>query len=359
MSLALSFLGGMAKRGMQLNDEQREIDNRIELQKKLTEIETKARMRRESAARNAARDKLKQEAIATFQALGGGNIDQATLDYVTGLPVDIQNALIGKMQGPNAVDLGTLIKTQQITGKDGTEIPRMSLNMEQFNKQYRQQQDTLSAEIESLLLSDDPEDHASAMTLIKRSHLINPPKKKELELKESDLRSHRNGFLTQLNLTENVNGELQLKLMEINGKTEFNYLRDLSAAMNEEAEYYNSVAPYAAQANVKGWIGSGERIVDEHVNRVISNAKNENKVKVVNPNLYRNPGDENNSETIMRNIFKVFQDDPSQYTNSVVTVMEQGSSDEFGNRILLPKLTIVIGDVMNSEYYISDAYRGS
>ena len=38
MSLALAFLGGMAKRGMQLNDEQREIDNRVELQKKLTEI---------------------------------------------------------------------------------------------------------------------------------------------------------------------------------------------------------------------------------------------------------------------------------------------------------------------------------
>ena len=56
MSLALSFLGGMARRGMQINDERREIDNRVELQKKLTEIETKARMRRESAARNAARD---------------------------------------------------------------------------------------------------------------------------------------------------------------------------------------------------------------------------------------------------------------------------------------------------------------
>ena len=38
MSLALSFLGGMAKRGMQINDERREIDNRVKLQKKLTEI---------------------------------------------------------------------------------------------------------------------------------------------------------------------------------------------------------------------------------------------------------------------------------------------------------------------------------
>ena len=31
MSLALSFLGGMAKRGMQLNDERRAIDHQVEL----------------------------------------------------------------------------------------------------------------------------------------------------------------------------------------------------------------------------------------------------------------------------------------------------------------------------------------
>ena len=341
MSLALSFLGGMARRGMQINDERREIDNRVELQKKLTEIETKARMRRESAARNAARDKRKQEAIATFQALGGGNIDQATLDYVTGLPVDIQNALIGKMQGPNAVDLGTLIKTQQITGKDGTETPTMSLNMEQFNKQYRQQQDTLSGEIESLLLSDNPEDHARAMTLIKRSHLINPPKN-GLELSESDLRSHRNGFLTQLNLTENVNGELQLKMMEINEGKEFNYLRDLSAAMNEEASYYTSVEPYAGQANVQGWIGSGKRIVNEHVGRVVSKARNDNTIVQISPNQYIVP---DNDEATQANINRILQ----QQTNAVLQFMEQTMIQ--GQRELIPKMTIVIGDSANGEFY--------
>jgi len=342
MSLALSFLGGMAKRGMQLNDERREIDNRVELQQKLTEIETKARMRRESAARNSARAKQKQEAIATFQALGGGNIDQGTLDYVTGLPVDIQNALIGKMQGPNAVDLGTLIKTQQITGKDGTETPSMSLNMEQFNKQFRQQQDTLSAEIESLLLSDNEEDHARAMTLIKRSHLINPPKKNGLELKESDLRSHRNGFLTQLNLTENVNGELQLKLMEINEGKEFNYLRDLSAAMSAEAEYYNSVDAYAGQANVKGWIGSGERIVNEHVGRVVSKARTDNKVVQIQPNQYIVP---NNDEATQANISRIMQ----EQNNAVVQFMQQTMIQ--GQRELIPQMTIVIGDSANGEFY--------
>ena len=341
MSLALAFLGGMAKRGMQLNDEQREIDNRVELQQKLTEIETKARMRRESAARNAARDKRKQEAIATFQALGGGNIDQATLDYVTGLPVDIQNALIGKMQGPNAVDLGTLIKTQQITGKDGTETPTMSLNMEQFNKQYRQQQDTLSGEIESLLLSDNEEDHARAMTLIKRSHLINPPKN-GLELSESDLRSHRNGFLTQLNLTENVNGELQLKMMEINEGKEFNYLRDLSAAMRAEAEYYNSVDAYAGQANVKGWIGSGDRIIQEHVGRVVSKARTDNKIVQIQPNQYIVAGDNDTTQANMQRIM-------AENNQSVVQFMEQIMVQ--GQRELAPKVTIVIGDAANGEFY--------
>lgn len=342
MSLALSFLGGMARRGMQINDEQREIDNRVELQKKLTEIETKARMRRESAARNAARDKRKQEAIATFQALGGGNIDQATLDYVTGLPVDIQNALIGKMQGPNAVDLGTLIKTQQITGRDGTETPRMSLNMEQFNKQYRQKQDTISAEIESLLLSDDPEDHKAAMELIPKWHILNPPKNKDQKLTESDLRSHRNGYLKQLNLTENVNGELQLKLMEINGETEFNYLRDLSAAMNEEASYYNSVEPYAGQANVQGWIGSGKRIVNEHVGRVVSKARNDNTIVQISPNQYIVP---DNDEATQANINRILQ----QQTNAVLQFMEQTMIQ--GQRELIPKMTIVIGDSANGEFY--------
>lgn len=341
MSLALSFLGGMARRGMQLNDEQREIDNRVELQKKLTEIETKARMRRESAARNAARTKQKQEAIATFQALGGGNVDQATLDYVTGLPTEIQNSLLGKMQGPNAVDLGTLIKTQQITGKDGTETSTMSLNMEQFNKQYRQQQDTLSGEIESLLLSDNPEDHARAMTLIKRSHLINPPKN-GLELSESDLRSHRNGFLTQLNMTENVNGELQLKMMEIDGTKEFNYLRDLSAAMTAEAEYYNSVEPYAAQSNVKGWIGSGDRIIQEHVGRVVSKARTENKVVQIQPNQYIVP---NNNEATQANMQKIMAENNQKVVQFMQQVMIQGQ------RELTPKLTIVIGDSTNGEFY--------
>jgi hypothetical protein len=91
MSLALSFLGGMAKRGMQRNDERREIDNRIELETKLTDMRLKAQARKESAARNAARSKQKEESIAMFQALGGGSIDQATLNYVTGLPTEKHN----------------------------------------------------------------------------------------------------------------------------------------------------------------------------------------------------------------------------------------------------------------------------
>ena len=341
MSLALAFLGGMAKRGMQLNDEKREIDNRVELQHKLTEIETKARMRRESAARNAARTKQKQEAIATFQALSGGTIDQGTLDYVTGLPTEIQNSLLGKMQGPNAVDLSTLIKTQQITGRDGTETASMSLNMEQFNKQYRQQQDTLSGEIESLLLSNSEEDHARAMTLIKRSHLINPPKN-GLELTESDLRSHRKGFLTQLNMTENVNGELQLKMMEINGTKEFNFLRDLSSAMGAESEYYNSVTAYSGQENVKGWIGSGDRIIQEHVGRVVSKARTDNTMVQVTPNQYIVPND---AEATQANINRIMQ----EQNNAVVQFMQQTTIQ--GQRELVPQMTIVIGDSSNGEFY--------
>jgi hypothetical protein len=341
MSLALSFLGGMAKRGMQRNDERREIDNRIELETKLTDMRLKAQARKESAARNAARSKQKEESIAMFQALGGGSIDQATLNYVTGLPTEIQNSLLGKMQGPNAVDLGTLIKTQQITGKDGTETPSMSLDMEQFNKQYRQQQDTLSGEIESLLLSNSEEDHARAMTLIKRSHLINPPKK-GTELSESDLRSHRNGFLNQYNMTENINGQIQLKMMEMDGTKEFNHLRDLSAAMQGESSYYNSVDAYAGQTNVQGWIESGERVIQEHVGRVVSKARDDNKIVQVQPNQYIVAGDNDATQANMQRIM-------AENNKSVVQFMEQIMVQ--GQRELTPKITIVIGDVANGELY--------
>lgn len=341
MSLALSFLGGMAQRGMQVNDEKREIKNRLELETKLTNMREESQMRKASAARNAERSKLKEESIAMFKALGGDGVDQSTLDYVTGLPTAVQNSLLEKMQGPNAVDLSTLIKTQQITGRDGTEAPSMSLNMEQFNKQYRQQQDTLSGEIESLLLSNSEEDHARAMILIKRSHLINPPKN-GLELTESDLRSHRKGFLTQLNMTENVNGELQLKMMEINGTKEFNFLRDLSSAMGAESEYYNSVSAYAGQENVKGWVGSGDRIIQEHVGRVVSKARTSNTMVQVTPNQYIVPND---AEATQANINRIMQ----EQNNAVVQFMQQTNIQ--GQRELVPQMTIVIGDSSNGEFY--------
>ena len=143
-------------------------------------------------------------------------------------------------------------------------------------------------------------------------------------------------------MTENVKGELQLKMMEINGTKEFNFLRDLSAAMEEEASYYNSVEPYAAQANVQGWIGSGDRIIQEHVGRVVSNARTDNKMVQITPNQYIVPND---AEATQANINRIMQ----EQNNAVVQFMQQTNIQ--GQRELVPQMTIVIGDSSNGEFY--------
>ena len=271
MSLALSFLGGMAKRGMQLNDEQREIDNRIELQKKLTEIETKARMRRESAARNAARAKQKQEAIATFQALGGGNIDQATLDYVTGLPAELQNSLLAKMQGPNAVDLSSLIKVQQITGEDGT-TPSMSLNMEQFNKQYRVQQDTLADEFQSLgiqYLRNPTEENKQKMIQVHGliSEFAEPKDKRTMAI--STLQSTHDFYLTQNGLTEERDGKIVLKQKEFDGSKPFSFIKSYQNAVNTETEFFKTQDEYDNVPEIQRHLQGVNSSLDNQINEVI------------------------------------------------------------------------------------------
>ena len=109
-----------------------------------------------------------------------------------------------------------------------------------------------------------------------------------------------------------------------------------------KASYYNSVEPYAGQANVQGWIGSGKRIVNEHVGRVVSKARNDNSMVQISPNQYIVP---NNDEATQANINRILQ----QQTNAVLQFMEQTMIQ--GQRELVPKMTIVIGDSANGEFY--------
>ena len=57
--MLLSLLGGMAKRGMQLNDERRAIEQQIELTKKLEDIKDEYAQRRAARA-SAAKERAKK-----------------------------------------------------------------------------------------------------------------------------------------------------------------------------------------------------------------------------------------------------------------------------------------------------------
>ena len=158
MSLALSFLGGMAKRGMQLNDERRAIDQQIELKTKLTEIENKAAMRRASAARNKKRQDLKEASLSTWKALSGPNYDEAQVEWAASQTPELQELML--QQVTNGADFNALVKMNQVTGDDGTVSSQFYLDRDLlFKKQEAEaktMEERLNQESLKLLNETDP-----------------------------------------------------------------------------------------------------------------------------------------------------------------------------------------------------------
>jgi hypothetical protein len=350
MSLALSFLGGMAKRGMQRNDERREIDNRIELETKLTDMRLKAQARKESASRNASRSKQKEEAITMFQALGGGNVDQATLNYVTGLPAALQNSLLEKMQGPNAVDLNALIKMQTITGEDGTSSsPQFGINKEQFNKQYRVQQDTLAAEIDSFSLvyanSPTPENQQKLQQLIDVSKTING--KESLErMSHSTLISIRKAQQLQTGIAEEINGVIGLKRLDYSDNKAFGFLQDMSDTFKNEEELLLGGEKYSNNETINAHINNGKSIMDQHVNEVMSTMRNSGDQSATVPINSIDYYKYNNQDVYdPRATFEAIMEIASQHNNKMIDFVAPGQEGI--------QFTILVGDGGQGQFHMT------
>ena len=71
--MLLDFLGGMARQGTKILDEKREIQNKIDLTEKLTEIELKAKQRAAANARAAKRKENTMNAMEMLLPLTGGD----------------------------------------------------------------------------------------------------------------------------------------------------------------------------------------------------------------------------------------------------------------------------------------------
>ena len=71
--MLLDFLGGMARQGTKILDEKREIQNKIDLTEKLTEIELKAKQRAAANARAAKRKENTMNAMQMLLPLTGGD----------------------------------------------------------------------------------------------------------------------------------------------------------------------------------------------------------------------------------------------------------------------------------------------
>tara|TARA_E500000305_G_C4011201_1_gene232911 strand:+ start:71 stop:1165 length:1095 start_codon:yes stop_codon:yes gene_type:complete len=155
MSLALSFIGGMAKRGMQLNDERRAIDQQIELKTKLSEIENKAAMRRASAARNQKRQDTKENALSTWKALSGPNYDEATVEWAASQTPELQQLML--QQVTDGADFNALVKMNQVTGDDGTSSSQFYLDRDLLFKQKEAEAKTMEERLnqESLKLLNE------------------------------------------------------------------------------------------------------------------------------------------------------------------------------------------------------------
>jgi len=280
MSLALSFLGGMAQRGMQINDEKREVKNRLELETKLTNMRMKAQARKESAARNAARAKEKEEAIAMFKAFGGPNMDKGMLEYVTSLPTVAQNSLLEKAQGENAVDLSTLIKVQQVTGDDGTQSSDYSINMEQFNKQYRVKQDTLANEFQSLGIQylDNPTEE-NKQKMIKVHNLISEFRepKDGRTMSVATLQSTHDFFLMQNGLATKRDGKIDLKKKEWDGIKPFTFIKGYQNAVNTQTKFFSTENEYDNVPEIQRHLEGVNSTLDNQINEVIQGVTAGNK----------------------------------------------------------------------------------
>ena len=149
MSLALSFLGGMAKRGMQLNDERRAIDQQIELKTKLTEIENKAAMRRASAARNQKRQEDKEAALSTWKALGG-NLDESQIEWAASQTPELRQIMLDQVAAGK--DISALIMSRQIVGDDGIDTTDYYLDTAEVFKKKDEQAATVEAELNRIHL---------------------------------------------------------------------------------------------------------------------------------------------------------------------------------------------------------------
>ena len=71
--MLLDFLGGMARQGTKILDEKREIQNKIDLTEKLTEIELKAKQRAAANARAVRRKENTMNAMQMLLPLTGGD----------------------------------------------------------------------------------------------------------------------------------------------------------------------------------------------------------------------------------------------------------------------------------------------
>lgn len=350
MSLALSFLGGMAQRGMQVNDEKREVKNRLELETKLTNMREESAMRKASAARNAERAKLKEESLAMFKVLGGDGVDQSTLDYVTGLPTPVQNSLLEKMQGPNAVDLNALVQSKQITGDDGVMSSQFKINKEQFNKQYRVQQDTLSAEIESfsLVYANNPtqENLSKLQQLTSLAKTISGDKSLE-RMSTSTLASVRNAFLVQSGSGVDRDGKFAMKMMEFDGRKEFSFLKDISDAFAYEKAFYLEGENYSNVETINAHINSGVSILNDNIEEVIANKRsakvtsgdNQN-VIVIPPNDYYAYDDEGNTDKdkTIKNMFSIM----GSNSNMMIQFMNKNDTVQY---------EMLVGNGTNKEFY--------
>lgn len=75
--MLLSFLGGMAKRGMQLNDERRAIDQQVELTRKLEGIKDEFAQRRASRAAASRAKANAKKYMGMLMPLVGGDEELA------------------------------------------------------------------------------------------------------------------------------------------------------------------------------------------------------------------------------------------------------------------------------------------
>ena len=201
MSLALSFLGGMAKRGMQLNDERRAIDQQIELKTKLTEIENKAAMRRASAARNQKRQDIKENSLSTWKALSGPNYDEATVEWAASQTPELQELMMQQIY--NGADMDALVKMNQVTGDDGTMSSQFYLDRDVLFAKQEAEAKTMEERLEQeslkLLNETDPANiQKHNDNILKIISIMSMSKEKTNQpMKGSEIRSYWNHSASQ------------------------------------------------------------------------------------------------------------------------------------------------------------------